>query len=211
MKIGIIGSGKVGSTLARQFTSAGHEVALSNNRGPDSLRDLESELGGKARAATIEDAEQFGDIVIISIPFKGYADFPCDNLADKIVIDATNYYPKRDGHFTEIETDVQSSSEVLAGQLPGAARLVKAFNAMMWTSLRDKANKDSGGERIGIPISGDDPQAKEVVAGLIEQIGFEAVDAGSLAEGGRKHQPGTEVYTADLTAGELRSRVAAPR
>jgi predicted dinucleotide-binding enzyme len=208
MKIGIIGSGRIGSTLARHFTSVGHEVALSNARGPGSLRDLESELGDNAHAATIKDAERFGDLVVISIPFKGYADFPCEDLADKIVIDATNYYPERDGHFTEIEGDVQTSSEVLAGQLPGAARVVKAFNTMMWTSLRDKANTDSGGERVGIPISGDDAQAKQVVAGLIEQIGFEAVDAGSLAEGGRKQQPGTEVYTADLLASEVRSRVA---
>jgi predicted dinucleotide-binding enzyme len=208
MKIGIIGSGKVGSTLAEQFTSAGHEVAVSNARGPDSLRGLESKLGAKAHAATIEDAERFADVVVISIPFRSYADFPADELADKIVIDATNYYPQRDGRFTELDTDAQTSSEVLAGQLPGAARVVKAFNAMMWTSLRDKANKASSGQRVGIPISSDDSQAKQVVAGLIEQIGFEAVDAGSLAEGGRKHQPGTDVYTADLPAGQLRSRMA---
>jgi hypothetical protein len=209
MRIGIIGSGKLGGTLAKHFTSAGHEVAVCNARGPDSLRDLESQLGANAHAATIEDAERFGDVVIISVPFKSYAGFPADDLANKIVIDATNYYPERDGRFTELETDAQTSSEVLAGQLPQAARMVKAFNAMMWTSLRDKANKDSGGQRAGIPISSDDAQAKQVVAGLIDQIGFEAVDAGPLIEGGRKHQPGTEVHTADLPVSELRSKVAA--
>src|ERR1700743_2465518 len=99
MKIGIIGSGKLGSTLARHFTGAGHEVALSNNRGPDSLRDLESQLGDMAHATSIEEAEQFGDLIVISVPFRSYADFPADDLAGKIVIDATNYYPKRDGHF----------------------------------------------------------------------------------------------------------------
>lgn len=208
MKIGIIGSGKLGGTLAQHFTAVGHEVAVSNARGPDSLRDLQSQLGDQAHASTIEEAEQFGDVVVISVPFKSYADFPADDLAGKIVIDATNYYPNRDGHFTEIDSDAQTSTEVLAGQLPAEARIVKAFNAMMWTSLRDKAEMASGTQRVGIPVSGDDPQAKQVVAGLISQIGFEAVDAGSLAEGGRKHQPGSEVHTADLPASQLRSKMA---
>jgi 8-hydroxy-5-deazaflavin:NADPH oxidoreductase len=203
MKIGIIGTGHIGSTLAKHFTEIGHEVAVSNSRGPGSLRELESELGDRGRAMTAEEAERFGDVVVISVPFKSYADIPAVDIAGKVVIDTTNYYPSRDGVFTELDTDAQSSSEVLAGQLDGA-RIVKAFNAIQWTSLRDKA-----GQRVGIPISGDDARAKQVVAGLIDQMGFEAVDAGSLAEGGRKHQPGTDVYIADLPASELRSRIAA--
>jgi len=208
MKIGIIGTGHIGSTLARCFTAVGHEVAVSNSRGPDTLRDLESELGRHGHAATAEEAERFGDVVVISVPFKSYADVPAVDVAGKIVIDATNYHPSRDGRFTELDTDAQSSSEVLAGQLDGA-RVVKAFNAIEWTHLRDKAGQVSDGQRIGIPISGDDPAAKQVVAGLIDQIGFEAVDAGSLAEGGRKHQPGSDVYIADLPANQLRSKVTA--
>jgi 8-hydroxy-5-deazaflavin:NADPH oxidoreductase len=208
MKIGIIGTGHIGSTLARHFTAVGHEVAIANSRGPDTIRDLESDLGEHGHAMTAAEAERFGDVVFISVPFKSYADVPGDSLAGKVVIDTTNYYPSRDGHFTELDSDVQSSSEVLAGQLDGA-RVVKAFNAIEWTHLRDKAGDMTEGQRIGIPISGDDPMAKDVVTGLIDQLGFEAVDAGSLAEGGRKHQPGTDVYLADLPAGELRSKVAA--
>jgi len=208
MKIGIIGTGHIGSTLAKHLTSAGHEVVVSNSRGPDTLRGLESELGSHGHAATAEEAERFGDVLIISVPFKCYADVPAVDLADKVVIDTTNYHPSRDGHFTEIDVDAQSSSEVLAGQLDGA-RVVKAFNAIEWTHLRDKAGQTSGGQRVGIPVSGDDPAAKQVVTGLIDQIGFEAVDAGSLAEGGRKHQPGSDVYFADLPASQLRSKVTA--
>ncbi|HTU76014.1 MAG TPA: NAD(P)-binding domain-containing protein [Trebonia sp.] len=207
MKIGIIGTGHIGSTLARHFSAVGHEVAVANSHGPDTLRDLESDLGRHGHAMTAAEAEQFGDVVFVSVPFKSYADIP-DNLAGKVVIDTTNYYPSRDGHFTELDSDIQSSSEVLAGQLDGA-RIVKAFNAIEWTSLRDKAGDMVKGQYIGIPMSGDDPAAKQVVAGLISQIGFEAVDAGSLAEGGRKHQPGSDVYLADLSATDLRSKVTA--
>jgi 8-hydroxy-5-deazaflavin:NADPH oxidoreductase len=208
MKIGIIGTGHIGSTLAKHFTDIGHEVAVANSRGPDTLRDLESELGRRGHAMTAAEAERFGDVVFVSVPFKSYADVPADSLAGKIVIDTTNYYPSRDGHFTELDSDAQSSSEVLAGQLEGA-RIVKAFNAIEWTHLRDKAGKKTDGEFVGIPMSGDDQAAKQVVAGLIDQVGFEAVDAGSLAEGGRKHQPGTDLYLADLPASDLRSKVTA--
>jgi predicted dinucleotide-binding enzyme len=207
MKIGIIGTGHIGSTLAKHFTAIGHEVAVSNSRGPDTLRALESELGDRGRAVTADEAERFGDVLVISVPFKSYADVPAGDITGKVVIDTTNYYPSRDGRFTELDTDSQSSSEVLAGQLDGA-RVVKAFNAIGWTSLRDKAGETANGQRVGIPISGDDAAAKQVVAGLIDQMGFEAVDAGSLAEGGRKHQPRTDVYLADLPASELRARVA---
>lgn len=207
MKIAIIGSGHIGSTLAKHFIAVGHEVAVANSRGPKTLRDLESDLGSRGHAATAEEAERFGDVVVVSVPFKSYADVPADDLAGKVVIDTTNYHASRDGHFTELDGDAETSSEVLAGQLPGA-RVVKAFNAIEWAHLRDKSGQATDGQRVGIPISGDDPLAKEVVTGLIAQIGFEAVDAGSLAEGGRKHQPGSEVYLADLPASALRSKVA---
>lgn len=192
---------------AKHFVAVGHEVAVSNSRGPDTLRDLESELGGHGHAVTTEEAERFGAVVVVSVPFKSYADVPADGLAGKIVIDTANYYPDRDGHFSELDSGARTSSEMLAERLPGA-RVVKAFNAIQWTSLRDKAAESADGQRVGIPLSGDDPQAKQVVAGLINEIGFEPVDAGPLGAGGRKHQPGTDVYTADLPAGELRPKVA---
>lgn len=208
MKIGIIGSGHVGSTLAGKFVAAGHEVAVSNSRGPDTLRDLEADLGDRGHAATTEQAERFGDVIVVSVPFKSYADVPADGLAGKVVVDTTNYYPQRDGHFDELDSGQTTSSEMLKRRLPNA-RLVKAFNAIRWDSLRDKGQPSGDGARIGIPISGDDAEAKQIVAQLIGEIGFEPVDAGPLGEGGRKHQPGTDVYTADLEAGQLRSRIAA--
>jgi predicted dinucleotide-binding enzyme len=207
MRIGIIGSGHVGSTLAEHFTGHGHEVAVSNSRGPDTLRDLESKLGRRARATTPEEAERFGDIVVISVPFKNYTDIPADGVAEKVVIDTCNYNPDRDGHFPELDDGRTTSSEMLAERLPGAL-VVKAFNAIRWDSLRDKSRRADDGARIGIPISGDDAQAKQAVALLIDQIGFAPVNAGTLGEGGRKHQPGTEVYTADLPGHDLQARVS---
>jgi predicted dinucleotide-binding enzyme len=208
MKIGIIGSGHIGSTLAKHFVLAGHEVAVSNSRGPETLRDLESELGERGHAMTSDDAARFGDVAIVSVPFGSYRDVPADDVTGKVVIDTNNYYPQRDGHFPELDDDRTTSSELLAEHLKGA-RVVKAFNAIRWDSLRDKARASVNGDRVGIPISGDDEEAKQTVAELIDEIGFVAVDAGTLAEGGRKHQPGTAVYTADLGSRELASRIGA--
>jgi 8-hydroxy-5-deazaflavin:NADPH oxidoreductase len=190
MRIGIIGAGHIGGTLARHFVSAGHEVAVSNSRGPETLADLVTELGGRARAMTAQDAASFGDVVVVSVPFGRYRELPTKGLAGKVVIDTNNYYPGRDGHFPELDTDRTTSSELLQAHLPGA-RVVKAFNAIYWQNLRDLGRPSGDPQRLGIPISGDDAAAKRDVAELIDQIGFDTVDAGTLAEGGRKHQPGT--------------------
>ena len=208
MRIGIIGAGHIGGTLARLFVSVGHEVAVSNSRGPETLEGLVTELGDRARAMTAQDAASFGDLVVVSVPFGRYLELPTDGLAGKVVIDTNNYYPSRDGHFPELDTDRTTSSELLQAHLPGT-RVVKAFNAINWKTLRDGGRPSADPERIGIPISGNDEVAKRIVAALIDQIGFDAVDAGSLARGGRKHQPGTPVYTTELRARELRARLAA--
>lgn len=207
MKIGIIGSGHIGSTLARHFTRHGHDVALSNSRGPETLQELESDLGRHAHAMTVEEAERFGDILVIAVPFKNYADIPDQAVAGKVVIDACNYYPDRDGHDADLDSGATTSSEMVAERLPDA-QVVKAFNAIAWDSLRDKARGIGDGTRVGIPISGDDPRAKQAVALLIDQIGFAPVNAGPLGAGGRKHQPGTDVYLADLPGRELKARVS---
>lgn len=207
MRIGIIGAGQIGGTLARLFVRAGHEVALSNSRGPATLHDLIAELGERAQALTAEDAARFGDVVVVSVPFGRYRELPADGVAGKVVIDTNNYYPQRDGHFEELDTDRSTSSELLQAHLAGA-RVVKAFNAVNWKYLRDLGRPANDPERIGIPISGDDAEAKQTVAELIDQIGFNAVDAGTLAVGGRKHQPGTPVYTAHLSTPELRAQLA---
>jgi 8-hydroxy-5-deazaflavin:NADPH oxidoreductase len=210
MRIGIIGAGKIGSTLARLFTDAGHDVAIANSRGPDTLHELEKELGEHGRAGTAEEAARHGDVVVAAIPFGRYRDLPADALAGKIVIDTSNYYPERDGHIPELDDARNTTSSELVQHHLAGAHVIKAFNAMRFDHLRDYGHEGGANHRYGVPVSGDDPGAKKRVFELIEQLGFEPVDAGGLGEGGRKHQPGTDVYTADLLAEDLRSRIGAP-
>ena len=208
MRIGIIGTGHIGATLAGHFVRLGHEVAVSNSRGPATLGVLVEELGERAQAMTPADAVGFGEVVVVAVPFGRYRDLPADGVAGKIVVDTNNYYPQRDGNFGELDDDRTTSSELLQQHLTGA-RVVKAFNAMQWERLRDLGRPAGDPERLGIPISGDDEEAKRIVAELIDEMGFDPVDAGALAQGGRKHQPGSSVYAADLPTDELRARLTA--
>jgi predicted dinucleotide-binding enzyme len=140
----------------------------------------------------------------VSVPFGRYREVPTEAVAGKVVIDTNNYYPRRDGHFEELDSDRTTSSELLQAHLPGA-RVVKAFNAILWSRLRDDARSPGDPERLGIPIAGDDEEAKHLVAQLIDEIGFDPVDAGTLGEGGRKHQVGTPAYTDGVPTNELRA------
>ena len=206
MRIGLIGAGNIGGTLAGHFARTGHEVAVSNSRGPETLQDLVAEIGEGAQAVTAEEAAGFGDVLVVSVPFGRYRELPAEGVAGKVVIDTNNYYPQRDGNFEELDSDRTTSSELLQDHLKGA-RVVKAFNSIYASSLRDRGRPSGDPERIAIPISSDDEEAKRTVTELIDQIGFDTVDAGTLAEGGRKHQPGTPVYTEELSADKLRSRL----
>ena len=208
MKIGIIGAGHIGGTTARLFIDAGHEVAISNSRGPETLRDLIGSLGPNARATTAEDAARFGEIVLVAIPLKDYRSLPAADLRGKIVIDAMNYYPNRDGHYTQLDAGNTTSSELLAAHLPGA-RVVKAFNTIWFEHLKTKGNKTAAiDERRVIFVSGDDAEAKGAVAKLIEEIGFGPYDLGTLAQSGEQ-QPDSAVYNRDVTVAE--ARALAPR
>jgi 8-hydroxy-5-deazaflavin:NADPH oxidoreductase len=208
MRIGIIGAGHIGGTLTRLFVGAGHEVAVSNSRGPETLAGLVEELGGRVQARTAADAACFGDVVVVAVPFGRYRELPAEAVSGKVVIDTNNYYPQRDGHFEELDSERTTSSELLQAHLADA-RVVKAFNAIQWMRLRDDGRPAGDPERLGIPISGDDEEAKRTVASLIDQIGFDPVDAGTLAEGGRKHQTGAPAYTQGLPTAELRALLAA--
>lgn len=202
MKIGIIGSGNIGANAARQFVRAGHEVALSNSRGGKGLEDLVAELGDKAHATTIEDAAKFGEVVLIAIPFGTYKTLPSDAFKGKVVIDAGNYYPERDGKFAKLDQGETTSSELMSQHLK-EARLVKGFNTIYFKHLATQGDSSRPlEERRAIFIAGDDTEAKEIVARLIEEIGFAAVDSGFLHEGGRSQQPGTAVYNKEVTAKE---------
>jgi 8-hydroxy-5-deazaflavin:NADPH oxidoreductase len=202
MKIGIIGAGYIGGNAAKLFTKAGHEVAIANSRGAETLRDLVAELGGKAQAVNVEEAAKFGEIVFVSIPFGKYAELPADAFEGKIVIDSNNYYPERDGNFVELDEGQTTSSELLGNHLKGA-RIVKGFNTIWFEHLKTQGRKDLPlEERRVIFIAGDDSEAKAAVAKLIEEIGFAAVDTGDLSDGGKSQQPGSPVYNKVLTARE---------
>lgn len=200
MKIGIVGAGNIGSTAARLFVRAGHEVAISNSRGGEGLEPLVEELGPKAKATTIADAANFGEVVLVAIPFGKYKTLPADDLKTKVVVDAGNYYPDRDGKFAELDKGETTSSELVSEHLK-EARYVKGFNTIWFQHLATQGNTELPLEdRRAIFIAGDDSGAKEIVAKLIEEIGFAAVDSGFLHEGGRQQQPGTAVYNKDLTS-----------
>jgi predicted dinucleotide-binding enzyme len=206
MRIGIIGAGRIGSTLAKHFVDAGHEVAVANSRGPETLRELAAQLG--VQALTVDDVARFGELVVVSIPFGRYLDVPVDSLAGKTVIDTNNYYPQRDGHYPDLDSGAITSSELLQRHLIGA-HVVKAFNAIRSDHLRDYA-RPGGGERYGIPIAGDSSEAKRQVVDLIDAMGFDPVDAGDLAAG-RAFERGADLYGADLSGEELRKKLGTAR
>ncbi len=202
MKIGIIGSGNIGATAARLFARAGHEVAISNSRGGEGLEELVGELGGRARATDVEGAARFGEVVLVAVPFGKYEALPAGAFEGKVVVDANNYYPQRDGNFPALDAGETTSSELLARHLKGA-RVVKGFNTIWFEHLARQG--DTGlpvEERRAIFIAGDDEDAKRTVSRLVEEIGFAAVDTGALGEGGRRQQVGTAVYNKELNARE---------
>ena len=201
--IGLIGAGNIGGTLARHFVRLGYDVAVSNSRGPETLKAFQNELGPHARALSVADTAEYGDVIVVSIPLKHYRDVPRAGLEGKVVIDTNNYYPQRDGHFPELDDDSMTSSELLANHLP-SAHVVKAFNAMTSGNIAHPGQPSGDPTRLAIPIAGDHDDAKKCVMGLIDEIGFDAVDVGDLASS-RVFQPGAVLYGADLTADKLRA------
>ena len=200
MKIGIIGSGNIGGTLTRRLTSLGHDVAVANSRGPQSLEGLAGETG--ATAAEPATAARDADLVIVAIPLKAVPDLPAEDLAGKLVVDTGNYYPGRDGEIAEIEGGTASSRWV-AGHLPGAT-VVKAFNTIGSGHLLELGRPAGDADRIALPVAGDDEAAKRRVLELVEALGFDGVDAGTLDDSTRQ-EPGTPVYGADLGAAATRA------
>ncbi|WP_067827527.1 NADPH-dependent F420 reductase [Nocardia inohanensis] len=190
--LGLIGAGNIGGTLARLAVAAGLDVVVSNSRGPETLAELVKELGDKARAGTPEEAAAAGDLVVVTVPMKAYQQVPGDALVGKVVIDTNNYYPERDGAFADLDAGVATSSELLQRHLP-RSRVVKAFNNILFKHL-GVLNRPAGAtDRTALPIAGDDTDAKTAVAQLLDQLGYDIVDIGPLAESWRT-QPGTPVY-----------------
>jgi predicted dinucleotide-binding enzyme len=207
--IGLIGAGHIGSQLARLAIRSGYSVVISNSRGPRTLADLVVELGPRARAATAADAAKAGDLVVVTVPLKNYAQVPVEPLAGKIVIDTNNYYPARDGHIPELDNESTTTAELLQAHLP-ASKVVKAFNHIYAAELTTHGTPAGTPDRRALVIAGDDAEAKRVVAHLIDQFGFDVVDAGPLREGWRI-QRDTPGYGPRRNADELRRDLAAAK
>ncbi len=207
--IGFIGAGKIGSQLARLAVKNGHDVVVSNSRGPETLAGLIGELGPRARAATPEEAARAGDIVVVTIPLKNIGQLPGQALAGKIVIDTNNYYPQRDGHIPELDNETTTTAEMLAARLP-QSKVVKAFNHIYAAALTTDGQPPGTDNRRALVIAGDDPDAKATVARLIDQFGFDVVDAGPLKEGWRI-QRDTPGYGPRRNAEELRRDLASAK
>ncbi|PPK65428.1 NADPH-dependent F420 reductase [Actinokineospora auranticolor] len=197
MRIGILGSGDIGGTVAGLLVRAGHEVAVANSRGPHTLAGLVAGLGPRGNAATIESAIAYGDVVVLAIPFGRYRDLPADLFTGKIVVDTMNYDRPRDGRIAELDSGETTSSELLAAHLPGA-RVVKSINTLYYRVLAAPPE-----DRLALFVAGDDPEAKRVVSDLVSDIGFAPLDTGSLAEGGRRQQPGTAVFNVALRPADV--------
>ena len=200
--IGLIGAGHIGSQLARLAVAHGNNVVISNSRGPETLAALVAELGPAARAATPEEAAAAGDIVIVTIPLKNYRAVPVEALKGKIVIDTNNYYPQRDGHIPALDNESTTTAELLQAHLP-RSKVVKAFNHLYASALTTDGQPAGTENRRALVIAGDDEAAKARVARLIDEFGFDAVDAGPLKEGWRI-QRDTPGYGPRRTAAELR-------
>lgn len=206
MEIGIIGAGNIGGTLTRRLAELGHTVSVANSRGPQTLRDLAAETG--ASAVSVTDAVREKEVVVVTIPEKNIPDLPGDLFAgagDVVVVDTGNYYPQqRDGRIEAIEEGMVESRWV-AQQI--GRPVIKVFNNIYAQHLRDNGRPAGTHGRIALPVAGDDDRAKAVVMQLVDELGFDPVDAGGLDESWRQ-QPSTPVYTTDLDAEGVRGALS---
>jgi predicted dinucleotide-binding enzyme len=205
--IGLIGAGRIGSQLARAAIAHGHDVVVSNSRGPETLAELVAELGPSARAGTPADAAEAADIAVVTMPVSAIGSVPVEPLAGKPVIDTNNYYSQRDGVITELEDGSLTSAELLQRHLAGA-HVVKAFNHIQAAAITAEAQAAGTSDRRALAVAGDDEAAKAAVAAFIDQVGFDVLDLGPLAEGWRV-QPDTPGYGPRLTVDGLRDAAEA--
>jgi 8-hydroxy-5-deazaflavin:NADPH oxidoreductase len=190
--IGLIGSGNMGSTVARLAVEAGYDVVLSNSRRPETLSDLVETLGPRARAATAAEAAEAAEIAVVTVPLKNYRQAPVEPLRGKVVIDTNNYYPDRDGHIAELDYESTTTSELLQAHLADA-HVVKAFNNIYVDHLATLARPTGDPDRSTLTIAGDDDAAKQTVLQFLDAIGYDTLDVGPLAEGWR-FQRDTNAY-----------------
>jgi 8-hydroxy-5-deazaflavin:NADPH oxidoreductase len=204
--IGIIGSGHVGSNLAEAAVDHGYDVVLSNTQGPQSLAGLIEDLGPKARAATPAGAAAEGDFAIVAIPVTTIDQVPVEPLAGKVVIATINYFPQRDGHIPEVDDGTTTVPGLLQAHLP-ASRVVRAFNMINAGEMSGDGHPEGDPKRRALALTGDDPAAKQLVAGLYNEFGFAALDIGGLDESWRL-DPGQPAFVAVQNLAELKANVA---
>lgn len=207
MKIGIVGAGFVGRAVAKLAIQAGHQVMLSNSRGPQTLFSLKPMIGCEIGTAT--EAAMYGDIVVIAVPLIAIGQLPVAELAGKAVIDAINYYPERDGQVPELDNQSTTTSEYLASFLP-KSRITKAFNAIQMTDLENDGLPSGDPQRRALPLAGDDLETKNAVRTLYNAFGFDTVDAGRLSEGWR-FQRAMPAYCVRMTESELKVALEAAK
>lgn len=182
--IGIIGAGNIGSQIARKAIENDYDVVISNSRGPETLADLIAELGPRARAATATEAAEAGDFALVAVPFGKYKEVPVVPLVGKVVIDANNYYPQRDGQFPELDDHSETSSGLLQKHLAGS-HVVKAFNNIRAADITAGARPAGAADRRALPVAGNEPEARAFVEDLLDLFGFDSVDAGPISESWR--------------------------
>ncbi|MFH9616681.1 NADPH-dependent F420 reductase [Streptomyces pratensis] len=178
--------------MARLAVAAGLDVVLSNSRGPESLAPFAAELGKGARAVTSEEAAQVGDLVVVTVPLRAYAQIPAVALAGKAVIDTMNYYPERDDRIAELDSGELTSSALVQRHLTNS-QVIKAFNNIDFLRLFTSARPTGAPDRSALPVAGDDPVAKAQAVELLDALGYDVVDIGALADSWRS-EPGTPVY-----------------
>lgn len=189
-RLGIIGSGSIGSAVARLAVEAGYDVLIANSRGPESLSDLIDELGPRAQAGDTRAAAAFGDIPLLAVPLAAYPNLPVDAFAGKTILSTGNYYPHRDGRIDQLDSLESTTAEYEQALLPGTV-VVKAFNNILFTHLANLADSQP---RTALPVAGDDSEAKARVSALVNTLGFDTVDGGTLAESWR-FEPESGAYT----------------
>ena len=206
MRIGIIGAGHIGGTLTRRLRTLGHDVSVANSRGPETLSTLAEESG--AHAVTVTEAAHGQDLVIVTIPEKSIPKLPKGLFGpaerDTVVVDTGNYYPQRDGRIAAIE-DGTTESRWVSQQI--GHPVIKAFNNIHARHLMDNGRPRGTAGRIALPVAGDDAKAKATVMHLVDELGFDPVDAGTLDESWRQ-QPGSPVYGTDHDAAGVKRALA---
>jgi 8-hydroxy-5-deazaflavin:NADPH oxidoreductase len=204
--IGIIGTGHVGTSLAKAAIAHGYDVVLSNSQGPDSLTGLVQDLGPSARAATPAEAAAAGDFAIVAIPITTVGQVPAEPLAGKTVIATINYFPQRDGHIAEIDNGTTTAPGVLQAHLP-ASHVVRAFSMIDAADMSGDGHPAGDPKRRALALAGDDQAAKDLVAKLYDEFGFDTVDLGGLAESWRV-DPGQKAFVTHQNLEQLRANVA---